>query len=408
MESRRSRIIGVIAVLCVGVAIVFALNTQSTEPPAAAVPPRPEIADLVERRLREKDVVGARAELEAVRGRTHRAWAAYLEGLIHISEGDRAAARTVLEEALESLPNDLHVMDALRATLTGSPADQRLEGQLIERFLKLNPRDERAVLAAALHALRGPEEQRDPERAWALMHQIREQRQQGEQPAVNVAQHEISLLWVQAEADSQTGRHATALAEAKQLSKLAPKQPDVWAFCGDVARRAGKLGAAMQAYEVAVELAPDVQRYQEYLVQLALAMPSPKEEFQRVLIARTDILTQTWPESRSARVLRARALVRSTDVEPEGYDKARLIYEALRAENPEDLEVLRNLGALLYDWKQGGQPGDYLEDAYRIFTEYLRLGGTLDEQLQDVWERLKQRRADRAVEEGGDNAGSGE
>jgi hypothetical protein len=55
------------------------------------------------------------------------------------------------------------------------------------------------------------------------------------------------------------------------------------------------------------------------------------------------------------------------------------------------LDVLRNHALLLYDWKQAGKAGDYLDDAHRMLREYVRLGGVIDERLAPTWNDLEER-----------------
>jgi hypothetical protein len=54
-------------------------------------------------------------------------------------------------------------------------------------------------------------------------------------------------------------------------------------------------------------------------------------------------------------------------------------------------DARRNLAVLLYDWKQAGRPGDYLEEAWGLLKEWRRLGGQLDDLIRPTWEDLEQR-----------------
>jgi hypothetical protein len=46
---------------------------------------------------------------------------------------------------------------------------------------------------------------------------------------------------------------------------------------------------------------------------------------------------------------------------------------------------------MLYDWKVGGRPGEYLDEAYGHLKEYVRLGGEIDDSLRPTWEELEER-----------------
>ena len=188
-------------------------------------------------------------------------------------------------------------------------------------------------------------------------------------------------------AATATGKNETALAVAHELEKSAPGDPSLAVLVGEAARRAGHLEEAAKAYRRAIRGDPSATTWRKHLIQLLLVDPSAVED----ALHETMELLKIAGADRDAIVLRARALARSEKILPTGPDEAVRIYGMLLQQSPDDLEVLRNLGVLLYDWKQGGQDGTYLDESYALLRRYRFRGGLIDSTLMDTWNKLEAR-----------------
>lgn len=349
---------------------------------------RAERVRRVEELLQSGDAEGARRALASAQG-LNDAERAYGEAVIDFAGGDAPAALEHVRTARASAPAAWRPLSIEVAALMSLGRDAEV-GRAVRAALE-GPPDVRVMAMAAQHFATS-ETDRDPRRALELLDAI-DALGTGGLPADDPSvPSERSLLITRYSAAMSCGAYGTARAAAERLVELASGDPSAQILAGEAARREGAHEAAIQRYRQAVERAPAARPWQEHLVQLLLETPGNEQE----ALDRTSAMLRTWPTERSVRVLRARALVRSEKLLPDGPDRAVTIYRGLLKEEPDDLEVLRNLALVLYDWKQGGQDGTYLDEAYALLQGYVLRGGVVDARIANTWNTLQERALERA------------
>ncbi|MCE9637202.1 MAG: tetratricopeptide repeat protein, partial [Planctomycetes bacterium] len=192
---------------------------------------------------------------------------------------------------------------------------------------------------------------------------------------------------------SLRGRYASAIGAAEERLKVAPGDAAAWAQLGEACRMSQRLDRAQEAYREALRRAPGNALYAKQLVLLLCEAPGNDAELDRL----TASLLASAPESPEMLILRARALVRDrrTDRTADAIEIYRSLLR-LRLTPAQEAEACRNLGVALYDWKQAGRPGDFLDEAHVLLKRYRDLGGEIDLRLEDVWERLEARATSRS------------
>jgi tetratricopeptide (TPR) repeat protein len=343
----------------------------------------------VENRLREGDAAGAAKLAAAARPRLPPHVARYLDALLALSAGKDEEARVAAEEAATSAPGALDDWRVVSILFFSRLNTGRSDGawQALEAYLLRHADDERALAAAAQYWVEARPTDPDPDRAKEYLDRIdrlpARRAPAGDPTAVTPDQ----LARLRSVTEQLRGHLASAVAAAEARVKAAPQDPDARAQLGEAYRVARRLEQARQAFRDAVRLAPGNPVYAKQLALLLLETTDTGDELEPL----TRSLLEAAPGDPSVRVLRARALVRTKD----GTDEAIDIYRALLADPalPTEVrrDVCRNLAVALYDWIQGGKPGDYLDEAHTLLREYLQLGGKIDLRLADVWDRLEAR-----------------
>ncbi len=381
---RRNVLVVLLSVL-VALALVFGLGGRDAGTSAAAFD-GPAVAEL-EQRIAAGDVEGVRAALPGAR--LDAAARAYVESVLSLTDGRPEDALAAARRARAAVPDAWRPLSIEYAALMALGREGEA-GALVRERAQAAPHDER-VLALAAHHLATATDDPDPRGALELLDRIDALPSRVAPPGDPTAVDPTQLRIARAVALLASGRTAEAYACAAELALRAPGDPRLVVLVAECARRAGRDAEALDAFRAAVHLAPQMTTWRKQFAQLLLADPDCAEE----ALAVTGELLAQEPHDRAARVLRARALARSERSVPNGPDHAAEIYRELLAEDPNDVEVLRNLAVLLYDWKQGGREGTYLDDAYELLARYRRLGGEIDARLRDTWDALVARRRER-------------
>lgn len=355
---------------------------------------RPDRVRHVEERLFGGDREGAETALGSGQG-MNASELAYCRAVLALSGGDAEGALALARDSRAEAPSAWRPLSIEIAALMALERDEEL-GRVVREALEAMPDDER-VLAFAAQRYATSAAERDPRRSLDLLQRIDALEQRAAPEGDRTAVRPESLLQVRYAAAMAVGAYGTARSAAEGLLQASgtnrAAQADAYALLGEAARLDDDLVAALDAYRRAVQLAPDRHVWQEHLVQLLLDVPGAEQE----VLDRTSEMLRAWPTQRSVRVLRARALVRSEQIVKDGPDRAAVIYRRLLQADPDDLEVLRNLALLLYDWKLGGKDGTYLDDAHALLQRYVLCGGEIDEKLRDPWERLQARAREAAA-----------
>ncbi len=340
------------------------------------------VVDL-EKRLSTGGPESLRQALDEIRPDLSEPVADYLDAVLAFAEGRPADAAVSARRAHDVAPTDWRPLSYLYAALAALDRWEEA-GVLVTAAADRSADDERVLALAAHHFLRSP--QRKPDWAHELLDVLEALPNRLITDDDPSAVRPDQLLSLRVDACAQTGRRDSAVRYARELATNWPL-PDHEVALAEAARLAGDTDTAVRAYARAVTQVPSRLDWRRSHAQILLQIPAGRAD----LLATTAEMVQRWPSDRSVRVLRARALVRAGDALENGIDAADLIYQRLLAEDPDDIEVLRNRGALLYDWKQGGRDGDYLDEAHLLLRRYVRLGGVPDGPLVDIWEKLQAR-----------------
>jgi tetratricopeptide (TPR) repeat protein len=368
------RLIGLLIAVAVAAALVFALDRGSDAP-------RPAVLS-VERLLAAGRIDEAQRELAGEASRLDPATQDYLEGLILVARRRDADAVAPLERSVAARPDDWRVVATLVSAAANSGAHARA-AEVVDAYLTRHAADERALAMAAQLRLDVRSPKHDAEKAMDLLDRLAalERRVAGPGDPTAVRDEDVSRMRVRAQL--ALGRAMGALNDARALVTKWPSDAEGWFLVGEAARASSRAAdEAIVAYRRAFELAPMNRRYGEQYVMALLELSGDAREIMRVIEA----LRAREPDDTALLVLQARALVRLDRI-----DEANDLYAALlQRDLPRErrLEVLRNRGVLLYDWKQGGREGVYLDDAHRLLDEYVRLGGDVDDTLRPTWNDL--------------------
>jgi predicted Zn-dependent protease len=353
----------------------------------------------VERLLADGQVAEARNELASVRAHVDAAVADYLDGLVALAEGrDREAAQS-LGRARAARPDDWRVIGALAAAL-GNSRRHADALALIDEYVERHPLDERGLAESAKFRLDQRLGTPDPARALADLDRIDALPQRVAPPPDRTAVPDALLRELRTKAEILRRPGVDALLDARAAAKASPQDPQAWYLLGEAARRIGYGQEALDAYRRAAELAPDTRRYPEQyaLARLQWGVPDDPNEG-RAIRGIVEPLLAREPRDPALLEIKARALVRSEDRrDPDDdhvMDDAVTIYRDLvqREDAPARIrqDARRNLGILLYDWKQAGREGPYLEEAWRLLERYAELGGEIDARLRPTYEDLKEK-----------------
>lgn len=348
----------------------------------------------VEKRLRAGDVAGAHAEIRATRGRVP-AWRTDSMEALALFAADRTdEAGAAAERAYAAGPDatdDWRVVSIVFHTRIRAKRPGEAWA-VLDRYLAAHPDDERALASAAQYWTGLAPGGDDAERAAGYLDRIDRLAARAAPPEDPTALTETRLESLRAVVAALRGRFREALIAARDAVARAPGNAEAHARLADFLRRSGDVaGAAAEARE-AVRLAPSEPLYLEQLAMILLELDGGGREALEAALR----LAEARPGDPGPRILEARALVRLDRI-PEAIDLYRsLLATDLPAERRK--EVLRNLGAALYDWKQGGLEGPYLDEAHALLAEYVRLGGTIDERLADTWAILQERARTKGAE----------
>lgn len=376
---------------------------------------------VVEKRLKALDFEGAKRAADEARPRVPPYVGLYLDALIELSTASQleqagrpdvaarhdAAAVKATEEAYASGPAALanwRIVSMMFFTRVRSGRVQEA-WNVLDAYLQAHPGDERALAAAAQYWVEMRSDAPDPTRAIEYLDRVAALRTRtvADDDPTYVPADLLDRL--RAAAEGLRGRTASAIASAEARVQAAPEDGEARAQLAEAYRQAGKHNQAVASYRDAVRLDPSSEAFLRNLVTLLLDDPGAGREVADL----TAKLVKLHPDEPAVIVLRARALVRLQDTlenearsagqapDPraaDGYAEAIDLYKTLiQREPPVPQAVLRdvwrNLGVALYDWKQGGRKGEYLDKAYTCLVNYLRLGGVIDGRLQDVWEKLE-------------------
>lgn len=344
----------------------------------------------VERRLQAGDVAGARRERQNAADRLPDRVAHYLDAVIALAEAKDDVALTAIEAAYTAdaaAPHEWRIVSTLFAARVNG---RRREAawSAIESYLSAHPTDERALAVAAQYWVEVRQDDPDPDRATGYLDAIAALAARTVPDDDPTAVRPATIARLRATAASLRGRFASAIGAAEERLKVAPDDAAAWAQLGEACRQSQRLDRAAQSYREAIRRAPGHAVYMKQLVLLLFEGPGNDAEMDSL----TSSLLATAPDSPELLILRARALVRDrrTDCTGEAIEIYRRLLQATLAP-AQEAEVCRNLGVALYDWKQAGRPGDYLDEAHTLLKRYRDLGGEIDLRLEDVWERLEAR-----------------
>jgi Flp pilus assembly protein TadD len=350
----------------------------------------------VEKLLAAGRPADARRELESLRSSLDAPTADYLDGLILLVEGNDAGAAVALEKARAARPRDWRIVDAaaMAAANSGRFAAAR---SMREAYVAAAPDDERGLVALAkcrLDARCGPI---DPADALASLDRVANLKSRVAPPEDTTSVPDALIRQLRTKAYILSGRETDAMLEARKATQVNPADPESWFLLGEATRRLKQGPASLDAYRRASQLVPTERRYAEQLCLALLQFDGDGAE----ILGIAEALASSSPGDASLKLLRARALVRMQnpkDPATDHYvDEAASVYRDLvkRDDTPTQVrqDARRNLAVLLYDWKQGGRPGEYLDEAWELLREWRRLGGQLDDSIRPTWEDLEQRYA---------------
>lgn len=353
-----------------------------------------EILFRIERSIGANRQAEARDALERHRDALGPGRAAYAESLMAFASGDAEKTAALAAEAAALLPGDWRPVSIVYYAhqLAGRPGVGRAT---VEAHLAAHPGDERAMTVLAEDCTMPGGSDVDPSRALALLDRIDALPARAAPPGDPTAVPVERLEKIRMQASALLDRRQGAVAAAERRVREAPASLEARMQLANALREARDLGRARAAAREAVAMAPDAADPLEFLILLLLETDDTGDD--ALPLAET-LLRLRGPKDPNARIVLARSLVRSKKVPPEGgapvdrIDEAIDVYRGLLAEPlPKEVRavVLRNCAVALYDWKQGGRPGDYLDQAHRMLSEYVKLGGAVDATLADTWSKLQ-------------------
>lgn len=382
------RALGLVMAILVAAAIAFVVLRRGPTSDESSAP--------VEKLLAAGRIADARTELAASRSHLDPATAGYLDGLLLLCEAKDGEAAAVLTSALAKRPGDWRIVSALAAALSNSGRFPEAVAQL-EAYVASAPQDERGLVTLAQYLLDAKKGTPDAARALALLDRADALTKHAAPDGDPTAVAPGRVRNLRTEALIRLGQGMESLLSAREGTKLSPQDADAWFLLGEAARRGQKSSESVDAYRRAAQLAPSSRRNVE---QFALAMIEFGGDGREILAAADSLLARS-PRDPSLLLLRARALVRAADPGPRRPADVKLMEEAagiyrdlLKRDDvppPVKQDVRRNLGVFLYDWKVAGRPGAYVDEAYGLLKEYVRLGGVIDDTLRPTWEDLEER-----------------
>lgn len=357
--------------------------------------------------LRQRDPARARAFLDEHKGGLGDDAVRFAEGVVMVGEGRFAEAVPYLEDAYRTRKDDWIALDFLIAALRNS--DHLLTAlERAEEFVLRRPGDAHGLWILAQTAFSPESPQRNPARAMEALDRLAPLVAAAEKAAPQTAaqrtpgadddplgftRYDFEKLRCLVAGD--LSRHGPAVDAARRAVQARPDLVESWVLLGETCRKAALdpsygqpilMNEAAQAYGRALQAAPegmDTFQLQFNFAQMLLDIDGAAETCLRVAQA----LHEEHPGRTDVDILFARALVRQNVVGK--MDEAAVVYEQVLEREPGNLIALRNLAVLLYDWKQGGQRGTYLERARELLTRYVKGGGTIDQPLRDTWETLE-------------------
>lgn len=379
------RALALLAALVVAAGI-FLLIRREDSPEAAYAP--------IERLLRVGRIADAKTELEATRRHADSATVDYLDGLIHVAEGNDLEALPPLLRARSTRPDDWRIANTLAAAEArcGRFADAL---RIVQDYVARREGDERgqALLAQFLLDKRfGPP---DGTKALAALDRIPPPDRRVAAAADATAVRDADVARLRIRATLTLGRFVDAMIAAKKEADASPSDPEAWFLLGEAARQTDPPHGdeALDAYRRAARLAPADGRYVGQFTMAVLdpklVVPGTQKPFVAEALADIESLLSKSPDDPGLLLLKARLLARGDDASLDA--ASALYYELEKRDLPKELRlaVLRNHGVLLYDFKQGGRPGDYLRDSYELLKRYVDAGGVVDDSLRSTWDELR-------------------
>lgn len=379
------RLVATVAVVLVSAAFAIGVGRGCG---TDATPPQPglETARDVERLLAAGEARDAKALIAQRRPELPAATVDYLDALVAFTERDFVRAADAATRSLAAAPGDWRAVSVLYyAELQRSRTAQARAA--LDAYLARHPDDERALACLAQFLVEIRTDRPDPDGAIALLDRIAalpvRAAPEGDPTAVAPA----FVARVRSTAESLRGRFLGATAAAQDRVRAAPLDPEGWYQLAVAQRKAGDWSGAVESLRRAVAIAPESLDLRGALVMALIE----DETLGAEALPHAERLAKARPDDPETLVLLARTLVRVPGRVDDGIDVYRrlMVRTDLRSELRRD--ILRNCAVALYDWKQGGKDGEYLDEAHRLLAEYVRTGGAIDERLQSVWQRLEDR-----------------
>lgn len=380
------RLAATVAVVLVSAAVAVGVGrgcgADGTTPPQPGV----STARDVERLLAAGETRDAKSLIAQRRAELPAAMAEYLDALVAFTERDFGRAADAATRSLASAPGDWRAVSVLYyAELQRSrPAQAR---EALDAYLQRHPDDERALACLAQFLVEVQTDRPDPDGAIALLDRIASLTVRAAPEGDPTAVAPAFISRIRSTAESLRGRFQGATAAAQDRVRAAPLDPEAWYQLAVAQRRAGNWNGAVESLRRAVAIAPDNLDLRGALVMALIEDETLGPE----ALPHAEKLAKARPDDPETLVLLARTLVRVPGRIDDGIDTYRrlMLRTDLRSELRRD--VLRNCAVALFDWKQGGKDGEYLDEAHRLLAEYVRTGGVVDERLQSVWQRLEDR-----------------
>jgi predicted Zn-dependent protease len=345
----------------------------------------------VERHLSRHDLAAARAERESIRGRLDAGWNDYLDGVFLLMDGKYGEAATVLARAREAHPSSWKIT-VTAASAAANSGRFKEASAMIESYVAAHPDDERGLVVSAEYLLDGRDGGPRAAEALARLDRVAAPQMRVAPAGDPTAVLDATLHRLRAQALIELGRHVEAIHEARAATTGAPNDAESWFVLGQATRLAvpPQGEESLDAYGRALTLMPQSRRYGEQFVMATLKLVVPGTEahrFARALGA-VEMMLRASPDDPALLILKARILARDQKT----LDAANDLYADLQKRplpKPQRLEVLRNRGVLVYDFKVGGQPGAYLKDSYELLRQYVDEGGVIDAELAKPWAELQ-------------------
>jgi cytochrome c-type biogenesis protein CcmH/NrfG len=389
------RVVATVVVVLVSAAVAVGVGRACGPAPGTAEAPGVATAKDVERLLAAGSIQDAKAVAARRRGEHPLAVAEYLDALIAFAERDFDGAAAAARRSLAAAPDDWRAVSVLYYAELQRHRNAEARA-VLDAYLARRPDDERALACLAQFLVEVQTARPDPEGAIAALDRIAALPVRAAPAGDPTAVAPAFLARIRSAAELLRGRFVGATAAAEERVKAAPQDAEAWYQLAVAQRRAGNWHGAVGSLRRAVALAPpDSAGYVDLSGALAMALleddaggPEALPIVEKLLVRR--------PGDPDTLVLLARSLVRIEGRVDDGIDVYRRLLLRTDLRNDTRRDVLRNCAVALFDWKQGGNDGEYLDEAHRLLAEYVRTGGAIDDRLQDVMRRLDDRARERS------------